>query len=79
MNTSSYHSIILDKWEQEKMYKIYNVNRSDDNVPFRFMDGPPFCTGNLHMGHLSIGSIKSTVLNYKSMMGYSCNNKLGYD
>jgi isoleucyl-tRNA synthetase len=43
------------------------------------MDGPPFVTGKLHMGHLAIGSIKSAYLNYKHMMGYKCNNKLGYD
>ena len=62
------------------MFKIYDVSRH--NTPqdlFRFMDGPPFVTGNLHMGHLAIGSIKSSILNYKSMRGYKCLNKMGYD
>jgi isoleucyl-tRNA synthetase len=59
------------------MYKIYDISRNSKT--FDFMDGPPFVTGKLHMGHLAIGSIKSAFLNYKSMRGFSCNNKLGYD
>lgn len=61
-----------------KMHQIYDS--SDESLPiFRFMDGPPFVTGNLHMGHLAIGSLKSAILNYKSMCGNKCLNKLGYD
>lgn len=59
------------------MYAIYNNTRNGKT--FDFMDGPPFVTGKLHMGHLAIGSIKSSYLNFKNMMGYRCNNKLGYD
>ena len=59
------------------MYKIYDISRNGSI--FDFMDGPPFVTGKLHMGHLAIGSIKSSFLNYKNMCGFSCNNKLGYD
>ncbi len=59
------------------MYHIFDNSRN--NKTFDFMDGPPFVTGKLHMGHLAIGSIKSSYLNYKHMMGYKCNNKLGYD
>jgi isoleucyl-tRNA synthetase len=59
------------------MFDIYDVSRNGE--VFDFMDGPPFVTGKLHMGHLAIGSIKSSYLNFKSMMGYACNNKLGYD
>jgi len=59
------------------LVKIYDISRNGQ--VFDFMDGPPFVTGKLHMGHLAIGSIKSAILNYKSMSGYSCNNKLGYD
>ena len=59
------------------MYKIYDISRNGSI--FDFMDGPPFVTGKLHMGHLAIGSIKSSFLNYKNMCGFACNNKLGYD
>ena len=72
---SSYQTEILPKFNE--MYKIYDISRNGDI--FDFMDGPPFVTGNLHMGHLAIGSIKSSILNYKNMRGYSCRNKIGYD
>jgi len=58
-------------------YTIYDNSRNGQT--FDFMDGPPFVTGKLHMGHLAIGSIKSAYLNFKSMSGFKCNNKLGYD
>lgn len=58
--------------------KILNQNIESSKI-FRFMDGPPFVTGNLHWGHLTIGAIKSSVLNYKRMDGYHCLNKMGYD
>jgi isoleucyl-tRNA synthetase len=60
--------------------KILNQHNSNNNPNiFRFMDGPPFVTGNLHWGHLTIGAIKSSVLNYKRMNGFYCLNKMGYD
>jgi isoleucyl-tRNA synthetase len=74
-NFVSYQSNISKDFDE--MYKIYDVSRNGNQ--FRFMDGPPFVTGNLHLGHLAIGSIKSCILNYKSLNGYSCLNLLGYD
>jgi len=64
-----------------QMHKIYNKSKNSERYgeTFRFMDGPPFVTGNLHMGHLAIGSLKSSILNYKNMTGFACLNKLGYD
>lgn len=59
------------------MHTIYDESRNGET--FDFMDGPPFVTGKLHMGHLAIGSIKSSMLNFKSMSGFKCSNKLGYD
>lgn len=75
MNTfASYQSSVVFN----QMHTIYNTSRISQNT-FRFMDGPPFVTGNLHMGHLAIGSLKSSILNYKNMLGFACLNKLGYD
>lgn len=61
----------------DTLYKIYDVSRNGKT--FDFYDGPPFVTGNLHMGHMAIGVIKSTFQNFKSMMGFACNNIVGYD
>jgi isoleucyl-tRNA synthetase len=80
MNTfSSYQTQVLDEWNKFGMYKLYDINKRPDSQTFRFIDGPPFCSGKLHAAHCAIGTIKSTILNYKSMTGFKCDNKLGYD
>lgn len=46
---------------------------------FIFMDGPPFVSGDLHPGHIAVSSAKSILFNYKTMKGYFCQVKMGYD
>ncbi len=60
-------------------FKEKILSQNNEKSQFCFMDGPPFVTGNLHWGHLTIGAIKSSVLNYKRMKGFDCLNKMGYD
>ena len=88
MNTfSTYQDKVLEEWNEYGMHKIYDINKSNTAITsnnqnqdkFIFYDGPPFCSGNLHIAHCAIGTIKSTMLNYKAMMGFQCTNKLGYD
>lgn len=59
------------------------LNRLDGDTKgkdlFRFMDGPPFVSGQLHIGHMAVSSFKSMVLNYQRQKGKVCLNKLGYD
>lgn len=67
---------MLKFWDENE---ITYVNKNDDKK-FEFIDGPPFCSSsNLHFGHILVGIIKSSVLNYKHMHGFTCANKLGYD
>jgi isoleucyl-tRNA synthetase len=79
-NTYSAHEhTIMQKWSQEDTYKK-TLEKNKDGPQFMFMDGPPFVSSNcLHFGHLMIGFLKSTVLNYHQMKGYNCLNELGYD
>ncbi len=77
----SHENKIQTKWVNTKLYENITSNlENKEQNKFRFMDGPPFVSSNcLHFGHLLIGYIKSTVLNYKQMNGFICNNELGYD
>lgn len=86
MNTfTTYQDKVLEDWNAYGMHKIYDINKSTTanksttQAKFIFFDGPPFCSGNLHIAHCAIGTIKSTILNYKAMSGLQCTNKLGYD
>ena len=55
------------------------LNRLKDQPEFHFIAGPPFPTGKPHLGHVAVESIKSAVLNYKAMRGFSCENRIGFD
>jgi isoleucyl-tRNA synthetase len=68
----------VKKWQNDGLYKKI-IEKNVDNPEFFLMDGPPFVSGNLHPGHGAISAIKSTIFNYKSMKGYKCDFKLGYD
>ncbi len=91
---TSLENEILSFWKDNKIYEkiskdsssngFSNESSDSENLEkspiFRFMDGPPFVSSNcLHFGHLMIGFLKSTILNYQQMKGMKCLNELGYD
>lgn len=76
MNLYNYEKSVLEKWEQQNI----NSQVSDmGDEEFRNMDGPPFVSGSLHTGSLSVGFIKDVVLRYMRMHGKFCHNKIGFD
>ena len=68
---------VLEYWKNNNIYQQLKDNNTNDE--FEFMDGPPFVSGNLHLGHLAVGSLKDTILRYQHMHGKKCLNRLGYD
>lgn len=80
---TSYTSLedeVLSFWRKNDIYSKITNKEIFKTSTFRFMDGPPFVSSSsLHFGHLMIGFLKSTVLNYQQMNGYDCFNELGYD
>lgn len=77
---------------EEGFVKIWNANadkkqdlysrmiaKNKGKPEYVFMDGPPFVSGNLHPGHVAVGSAKSAIHIYKIMKGMLCVVKLGYD
>lgn len=69
---------ILDFWKKNEIFQKSLSNR--ENAPyFSFYDGPPFATGLPHYGHLLAGSIKDTVLRYKTMKGFYAPRRFGWD
>lgn len=72
-------NIIGEFWIKNKIYSLIEEKCSKGEI-FRFLDGPPFVSSkNLHYGHVHIGMVKSSVLNYLQMKGYNVLNMIGYD
>lgn len=69
---------VLAKWLELDVYQKL-IERSQDGPQFRFMDGPPFVSGDLHHGHMLVSMIKDSVLRFMRMRGYNVLNKIGYD
>jgi len=88
-NTETYcdHEIdVLNFWKNNKVYNTIQQNEMNDNSgdgydddEYKFMDGPPFPNGSLHMGHIGVGAIKDTILKHNHKKYKKCLNKLGYD
>jgi isoleucyl-tRNA synthetase len=77
---SKHEDIICKKWKSENTYLNLMKNRNATDRPlFRFVDGPPFVSGQLHLGHTLVSYLKSSFAFYKMMMGFKISNKLGFD
>lgn len=67
-------------WYDENHTLYMKIQTKNRNKPvFKFFCGPPFVSGKLHLGHIAVSSIKSMIYNYRSMKGFNCEFKLGYD
>lgn len=80
INDSTYtlhESMIQTFWNSININELIKTNI--DSKQFRFLDGPPFITGNLHLGHVLVGILKRTILNYKRSIGFNVTDKLGFD
>ena len=69
---------ILDFWEKKQTYqKLKQKNK--DKEKFYFLDGPPYTSGNIHVGTAWNKSLKDSVLRYKRMKGFDVWDRAGYD
>ncbi len=69
---------ILNYWqEQQIVEKLRKKNQSEEK--FYFLEGPPYTSGNIHLGHAWNMALKDIVLRYKRMRGYNVWDRMGYD
>jgi isoleucyl-tRNA synthetase len=69
---------ILRYWrEKDIVAKVRAKNRG--NKPFYFLDGPPFVTGDLHLGQVWTKAFKDMIVRYKRSRGFDVVDKAGYD
>lgn len=69
---------ILKFWDDAEIYQKSLARRADAKS-FVFYEGPPTANGMPHPGHCLTRSIKDIFPRYKTMRGYRCVRKAGWD
>ncbi len=65
-------------WVENRIYPRSKERNSDKPV-FYFLDGPPYCSGRIHIGTAWNKIIKGAVLRYLSMKGKNVRRQPGWD
>ena len=69
---------ILKFWEKNKIYEKVKKKNSKGKK-FYFLQGPPYTSGKIHIGHAWNNSLKDMILRYKRMKGFNVWDRAGYD
>ncbi len=69
---------ILQFWDDNDIYKE-SLQRRADAPSFVFFEGPPTANGMPHPGHCLTRAIKDVFPRYKTMKGFRCERKAGWD
>lgn len=69
---------VLAFWKKEQIYHQSLAQRSDA-PPFVFYEGPPTANGLPHPGHCLTRTTKDIFTRYKTMRGFLCERKAGWD
>jgi len=65
-------------WEKERIYEK-SLEQRRGAKPFVFYEGPPTANGLPHPGHCLTRAIKDLFPRYRTMCGYYCERKAGWD
>ena len=65
-------------WAEEDAYAVAKAAQRGD-PPWVFVDGPPYTSGQMHLGTAWNKTLKDAVLRYKRMSGFDVRDRPGYD
>jgi isoleucyl-tRNA synthetase len=69
---------ILSSWDKNKIYEK-SVKKNKKGKKFYFLQGPPYTSGRLHIGHAWNNSLKDVIMRYKRLQGFDVWDRAGYD
>lgn len=69
---------VLQRWKEGAVYEKA-LNKRENAPRFVFYEGPPTANGMPHPGHCLTRSIKDLFPRYKTMRGFLCERKAGWD
>ena len=67
-----------DYWDESDAYEAA-VEAHADDPPFFFVDGPPYTSGQMHLGTAWNKTLKDAVIRHKRMTGHRVTDRPGYD
>ncbi|MFA9517856.1 isoleucine--tRNA ligase [Halopenitus sp. H-Gu1] len=71
-------SLVDEYWDDTDAYEAATEAHADD-PPFFFVDGPPYTSGQMHLGTAWNKTLKDAIIRYKRMDGYRVTDRPGYD
>jgi isoleucyl-tRNA synthetase len=77
-NLAQQEPVSLKRWSEMKLYEKA-LDERDGAERYVFHDGPPYTSGNIHVGHLLNKVLKDIVVRSRLMMGKSCPYVPGWD
>ncbi len=69
---------ILDFWKDNKVYDKV-VKKNAGKKRFYYLDGPPYTTGRIHIGHSWGKALRDSIMRYKRMQGFDVWDQPGFD
>ncbi len=69
---------VQEFWKRNEAYRRTKEYRAKGE-PYYFVDGPPYTTGNVHIGLAWNKSLKDCVVRWRRMQGYNVRDQPGYD
>ncbi len=78
INFSKQEESILTLWKDRQIYEK-SLSRRSGSPEFVFYEGPPTANGMPHPGHCLTRAIKDLFPRYRTMRGYHCSRKAGWD
>lgn len=73
------YEVDIQKFWEEKDIFAKVLKQNEGLTKFNFIEGPPFPTGDAHLGHLRNWAIKDSFLRFKRFNGYDVYARDGYD
>ena len=69
---------MLKFWKEKKIYEK-SKKKNEKGKKFYFLQGPPYTSGKLHIGHAWNNNMKDIALRYFRFRGYNVWDRAGYD
>jgi len=78
LNLTDLEENILHYWKEQDIYSSIRKKEEGKEI-WRFIDGPPYTTGSIHLGTAWNKILKDYLIKYKRMKGFKVTDTPGYD